>query len=121
MKTLVLLVLLGIGTGTCVFGQALPTPENPGRDWVVKEVHPRQQSGMPVQRMNNSSDNMPGLAVKSFSYDSKTGEAKLYYDSETKIGYDFEKGLMTDISSGKVFQFYKKGTAPKPLPEGYRN
>lgn len=119
MKTsLFALVLFAILSGfSSLSGQSLPTPKDAAGDWIVREVFPKSQSRMPVQRMGNPSDQMPGPAVKSFSYDPKTGETKLYYDSKTKIGYDLEHGLMTDVSSGRVYQFYKKGGSPKPLPE----
>ncbi len=119
MKTSVLTIALFVGMGGFfpLYAQSLPTPKDADTGWIVREIFPKSQSRMPVQRMSNPSDPMPMPTVKGLSADARTGEPKLYYDSQTKIGYDFEHGLMTDIASGRVYQFYRKGSSPKPLPE----
>ncbi len=99
--------------------QQLPTPNHSTSEWIVKEVYPKLRSQMPVQRMGSPADGMPAAAIRQSPVSPTTGKYGLYYNPKTGISYNLEYGLMTDVFSGRVYRFYKRGTTPIPLPDSF--
>ena len=109
------IVSLLVGNATC-FGQNLPTPQEHS-DWIVQELSQRMISRTPVQKMKQPNDRMPQPKVFGYGGNPKTGDVSYYLHPKTGLSYDFDHGLIYDTSGGKIYQFYKKGSQPKPLPE----
>ncbi len=74
---------------------------------------------MPILRSGEPSipTPMPAPKVQGGIIDSKTGKYKLYNDSRTGLGYNFEKQEITDYRTGKVYKFSEHPADKGPKKE----
>lgn len=105
-----------VGGATITQAQQLPVPGTKNSGWVLQKVPPL--TGMPTAGIWAAPDKTASTedAMRSGTYNAETNELLSFFDRRTGIFYNVAEGWLHDRTTNTYYRFYRRGTAPQPLP-----